>query len=59
MNTDDWVADSGIGIRELVWGLLTIARAYNVESEEENAHVQTLIIDGKDFLRKTEPEEAA
>jgi hypothetical protein len=60
MNTaDDWVADSGIGIRELVWGLLTVARAYEAESEEEDAHVQMLIIDGEDFLKKTEPEEVA
>jgi len=53
MNTDDWQADSGINIRELVYGLLTVAHAYIPETEEEEAGVKMLIIDGDDFLAAT------
>jgi hypothetical protein len=56
MNADDWIASSGIDVRQLVWGLLTVARAYEPTNEEENAHVQMLMIDGMDFLEATEPE---
>jgi len=53
MNTDDWQADSGINIGELVYGLLTVARRYLPETEEEEAGVKMPIIDGDDFLAAT------
>jgi hypothetical protein len=51
-SADDWVADSGIGVR----GLLSVARAYEAQDEEEAAAVKMLIVDGNDFLKRTEPE---
>ena len=58
-NANDWNANSGINIRQLVYGLLTVARAYTPETEEEDAAVRMLIIDAEDFLTATEPVEAA
>jgi hypothetical protein len=58
-NANDWNADSGIDIRQLVYGLLTVARAYTPETEDEDAAVKMLIIDAKDFLTATEPVEVA
>jgi hypothetical protein len=57
MTADDWVASSGIDIRQLVWGLLTVARAYEPTNIDEDGAVGMLIIDGDDFLRATEPED--
>jgi hypothetical protein len=59
MITDDWVADSGIDVRQLVYGLLTVAKAYKAETVDEDGAVGMLIVDGEDFLRATEPVEAA
>jgi hypothetical protein len=53
-NANDWTAASGIDIRQLVWGLLTVAKAYTPETGDEDASVKMLIIDGEDFLRATE-----
>jgi len=53
MNTDNWRADSGITIRELVYGLLTVARRHLPETDEGEAGVKMLIIDGDDFLAAT------
>lgn len=55
MDADNWTAPSGIEIRELVWGLLTVARRYMPETEEEDAGVQMLLIDGHDFVEATRP----
>ncbi len=57
MNADDWTAASGIDIRELVWGLLAVARRYLPETNEEEAGVQMLLIDGDDFIEATRPED--
>jgi hypothetical protein len=55
MEAHEWSAPSGISVRELVWGLLTVARAYEpVKHSEESAAVAMLIIDGEDFLKATE-----
>jgi len=56
MNADDWVADSGIDVRQLVWGLLSIAKAHEADSDEEAAAVEMLMIDGMHFLEETEPD---
>ena len=53
MEAIDWIASSGIGIRELVWGLLTVARAYEPATEDEAAAVKMLMIDGEEFLEAT------
>jgi len=53
MNTNDWRADSGINIRELVYGLLSVARRYTSETDEEETGVKILIIDGDDFSAAT------
>jgi hypothetical protein len=55
MNADDWYAASGIDIRQLVYGLLTVARAYTPETRDEDGAVRMLIIDGENFLKATEP----
>ena len=57
MEADNWTAPSGIGIRELVWGLLTVARRYMPETGEEEAGVEMLLLDGDDFLEATRPED--
>jgi hypothetical protein len=54
MEPNDWTAPSGIDIRQLVWGLLTVARAYEPTTDDGDAAVKMLIIDGKHFLRMTE-----
>ena len=57
MKADDWTAPSGIGIRELVWGLLTVARAYTPSNLDEDGAVKMLVIDGEEFFEATEPED--
>ena len=60
MNTaDNWQSSSGIDVRQLVYGLLTVARAYEPETVDEDGAVRMLIVDGEAFLNKTEPEEVA
>ena len=54
MEADNWQADSGIDIRELVWGLLTVANAYTPANSDEDGAIQMLIIDGENFLQATE-----
>ena len=54
METNDWTAASGIDIKELVWGLLSVARAFEPVTEEEAAVVRMLITDGEKFLAETE-----
>jgi hypothetical protein len=54
MEAQDWTAPSGIGIRELVWGLLAVARAHEPASEQEAAAVMVLMVDGEMFLEATE-----
>ena len=54
METQDWTAPSGIDIRELVWGLLAVARAFEPVTEEEAAAVAMLLVDGRKFLEETE-----
>jgi len=56
MSADDWMAGSGIGIRELVYGLLTVAKAYEADTEDEDAAVKMMMIDGMHFLEETEPD---
>ena len=56
MDTTDWIAPSGIDIRELVYGLLSVAHAYEPMTEDEDGAVRMLIVDAMDFLEKTEPE---
>ncbi len=57
MNADVWTAPSGIDIRGLVYGLLTVARAYVPTTDDEDAAVKMLVIDGEDFFEATEPED--
>ena len=57
MKADDWTAPSGIDIRALVWGLLTVARAYVPSTDDEDAAVKMLVIDGEKFVEATEPED--
>jgi hypothetical protein len=59
METNDWYAPSGIDVRQLVWGFLTVARAYTPENTDEDGAVRMLIIDGEDFLKNTEPMDPA
>ena len=54
METNPWQADSGINIRELVWGLLTVADAYTTTDSDEEIAVKMLISDGEAFLQATE-----
>ena len=57
MKADDWTAPSGIDIRALVWGLLTVARAYTPSNLDEDGAVQMLIIDGEKYFEATESED--
>ena len=57
MKANDWTAPSGIDIRGLVWGLLTVARAYTPSNLDEAAAVKMLVIDGETFFEATEPED--
>jgi len=57
MKADDWTSPSGIDIRALVWGLLTVARAFTLSNLDEDGAVQMLIIDGEKFFEATESED--
>ena len=57
MKANDWTAPSGIDIRGLVWGLLTVARAYTPSNLHEDGAVQMLISDAEKFFEATEPED--
>lgn len=57
MNADDWRGPSGIDVRQLIWGLLTVAKAYEPTTVDEDGAVRMLIVDGEHFLRATEPED--
>jgi hypothetical protein len=45
LDADDWTADFGIGIRELVYGLLAVARNFAPETEEEDGAVRMRVVD--------------
>jgi hypothetical protein len=56
MDADNWIAPSGIGIRDLVWSLLALVEAFEPATEQEAAVVAMLLVDGESFLEATETE---
>ena len=47
MEADNWIAQSGIDIRQLVWSLLRLAQAYEPKNSDEDGAVRMLIVDGE------------
>jgi hypothetical protein len=56
MEAHDWTSASGLDVRALVSGLISVARAFEPRTEEEAAVVAMLMIDGRKFLEETEEE---